>query len=129
MSTLLPVLQALRFVGILSSRCCDYMPLLILSPEAVLSDLPVTLPSLLSNSKWSFVAEKLVEMLWESTKRICNWVARLQAGDEPAGQDGIDRSENSRSLLLAHAMREACLSLKHYLPLEKRLRLANLAFP
>ncbi|CAA6661192.1 unnamed protein product [Spirodela intermedia] len=42
---------ALQFVGILSGRCCDYMPLLILSPEAVLSDLPVTLPSLLSSSK------------------------------------------------------------------------------
>uniref|UniRef100_A0A1D1Z387 Uncharacterized protein KIAA1797 n=1 Tax=Anthurium amnicola TaxID=1678845 RepID=A0A1D1Z387_9ARAE len=120
---------ALQLVGMLSSQYCDYMPLLILNSRAVLSDLPVTLPSLLSDSSWSIIAEPLAAKLWASTQRICNWAIQLQNGNENARLDDIDRSENHRSVLLAHVMHQTCLSLRRYLPFEKQLRLANLSLP
>ncbi|MQL78527.1 hypothetical protein Taro_010956 [Colocasia esculenta] len=90
---------ALQFVGLLSSRCCEYMPLLLLDCDAVLSDLPVTLPSLLSDGSWSFIAEPLVANLWASTDRICKWALQLQSQEEDTGGVDIDASENRRPLV------------------------------
>ncbi|XP_078439731.1 ARM repeat superfamily protein [Wolffia australiana] len=120
---------ALQFMGVLSGRCCDYMPLLILSPESVLTDLPLTLPSLLVRNEWSSIAEKMAVMLWESTKRICYWASPLCVGSGLNGPAQIDPSQSSWSQLLVHATSTTCLSLKHHLPLDKKLALASLPLP
>jgi hypothetical protein len=39
----------------------------------VLSDLPVTLTSLLSDPSWDVVAESIVSNLWASVGRIYDW--------------------------------------------------------
>ncbi|URE08649.1 hypothetical protein MUK42_23257 [Musa troglodytarum] len=117
---------ALRFVGLLSSRWCMYMPLLTIDPTTVLSDLPVTLPSLLSDSSWSIIAGPLVDKLWVCTMRICTWAERLSIASGSSTLDQIDASEASLSIFLAHVMHETCLSLKQFLPFEKQLKLATL---
>ncbi|XP_010248610.1 PREDICTED: protein RST1 [Nelumbo nucifera] len=119
---------ALQFIGLLSSSCCKYMPLLVLDPVAVVSDLPITLPSLLSESSWKEVAESVVLSLWTSTERIYGWASHLASGDDNFSLQGIDKSENVNGLFLSRIMYHVCVSLKHYLPLEKQLRLANLFF-
>lgn len=115
--------QALQFIGLLAGSCCTYMPLLIMNPISVLSDLPVTLPSLLSDSSWGAISGPLLDKLWLSTERICTWAARLANGN---GQDGIDESEASMVIFLAHVMYRTCISLKDYLPFDKQVRLSNL---
>lgn len=104
-----------------------YMPLLIIDPTSVLSDLPVTLPSLLSDSNWSTSAGVLVEKLWVSTERICTWAKHLvTVGNSTPSQDQIDASETTLSVFLACVMRETCHSLKEFLPFDKQLKLSNL---
>ncbi|XP_072999773.1 protein RST1 isoform X2 [Typha latifolia] len=120
---------ALRFVGLLSGGCCIYMPLLVIDPTTVLSHLPVTLPSLLSDSMWSTVMNSLADKLWLSTNRICTWAKNLKYGDGFVSQDHIHGSEADMSLLLARIMHQACISLKDFLSFEKQLRLANFAVP
>ncbi|KAK1298001.1 hypothetical protein QJS10_CPB14g00074 [Acorus calamus] len=115
----------LRFIGLLSGSCCEYMPLLILDPVTVMSDLPVTLTSLLSGGSWSAIAESLVANLLASTERIYAWARQLENGNSVSSSD-IDRSENHLSAFLVRVMHQACVSLKDYLPFEKQLRLANL---
>ncbi|KAJ8476053.1 hypothetical protein OPV22_019780 [Ensete ventricosum] len=117
---------ALRFVGLLSSRWCMYMPLLTIDPTTILSDLPVTLPSLLSDSSWSIIAGPLVDKLWVCTMRICAWAERLSIASGSPTLDQIDASEASLSIFLAHVMHETCLSVKQFLPFEKQLKLATL---
>ncbi|XP_065012518.1 protein RST1-like isoform X1 [Musa acuminata AAA Group] len=117
---------ALRFIGLLSSRWCMYMPLLTIEPTTVLSDLPVTLPSLLSDSSWSIIAGPLVDKLWVCTMRICTWAERLTIAGGSSTLDQIDASEAGLSIFLAHVMHETCLSLKQFLPFEKQLKLATL---
>ncbi|KAL9254781.1 RST1-like protein [Drosera capensis] len=113
---------ALQFLGLLSGSCCKYMPLLILDATTVLSDLPVTLPSLLSAPNWRSIAEKAVSYLWTSTERIHEWSMSLASGS-PAP---IDQSENDMADFLMRVMRETCFSLREYLPLEKQLKLADM---
>ncbi|GAB2229778.1 hypothetical protein Drorol1_Dr00014033 [Drosera rotundifolia] len=121
---------ALQFLGLLSGSCCKYMPLLILDPTAVLSDLPVTLPSLLSTPKWRSIAETAVSFLWTSTERIHKWTMSLASGSpEPSLQpQPIDQSENDMADFLMRVMHETCFSLREYLPLEKQLKLADMMF-
>lgn len=104
------------------------MPLLILDQHAVLSDLPVTLSSLLSDSSWGGVVEFIVPSLLASTERIYNWTTHIKRGEDvPPDMQPIDKSESSTAVFLLRVMHSTCVSLKHYLPLEKQLQLANMA--
>lgn len=121
------ILQALRFVGLLSGCCCKYMPLLLVDPETVLSDLPVTLPSLLSETRWSAVAESAANNLWATTERICSWALQVAGNeDDLHSQGSISSDEAPNSAFLARILFQTCISLKDYLPVQKQLRLANL---
>ena len=65
------LLQAIQFISLLSGSFSKYMPFLTVNPHSVLSDLPVTLSSLLlDDSNWGLVAESVVLIMWTSTKRI-----------------------------------------------------------
>ncbi|PKA49872.1 hypothetical protein AXF42_Ash004414 [Apostasia shenzhenica] len=136
---------AMRFIGLLSGGFCKYMPMLIVDPEIVLSDLPVTLPSLLASSGWSSIAESAVSMLCSSTERICMYGAAIRNQNNPNpineieahgaairnqnDPNPINESEAHASSFLARVMHETCLSLKDFLPVKKRLGLANLLVP
>ncbi|KAF4381599.1 hypothetical protein F8388_021227 [Cannabis sativa] len=118
---------ALQFVGLLSGSCSKYMALLILDKQAVLSDLPLTLTSLLSESSWSHIAESVVFNLLASTERIHNWVTHISRGEEYSSDvQPIDESENEMGGFLLRVMLHTCLSLKDYLPLQKQLKLATM---
>ena len=95
----------------------------------VLSDLPVTLSSLLSDSSWEVVAEPVASYLWASTERFYDWAARMAHGDDSGSPHPIDKSENDMAVFLSQVMHSACVSLKDYLPPEKQLKLANLVVP
>ncbi|XP_021298973.1 protein RST1 isoform X2 [Herrania umbratica] len=116
----------LQFLGLLSGSCCKYMPLLILDRSSVLSDLPVTLTSLLSEPSWEVIAETLTSYLLTSTERIYSWATKLSVADDTPSSQPIDRSENDMAPFLLRVMHHACVCLKEYLPLEKQLRLANM---
>ncbi|KAI5341216.1 hypothetical protein L3X38_020490 [Prunus dulcis] len=119
--------MALQFLGLLSGSWSKYMPLLILDQLTVLSDLPVTLSSLLSDSSWGGVAEFVVPSLFASTERIYNWAIHIaRCEDMPPDMQPIDKSENSMAVFLLRVMHCTCVSLKDYLPLEKQLKLANM---
>ncbi|CAK9161770.1 unnamed protein product [Ilex paraguariensis] len=120
---------ALQFIGLLSGSCSKYMPFLIVDRLTVLSDLPVTLKSLLSDSSWEVVAESVVLSLWTSTERIYEWAMRIARGDDSPSPQPIDKSENDMAVFLLQVMHQACVSLKGYLPLEKQLKVANLVVP
>ncbi|KAJ0962529.1 hypothetical protein J5N97_027651 [Dioscorea zingiberensis] len=121
---------ALRFIGLLSSHCCKLTPLLTVDPVTVLSDLPVTLPSLLTDSNWSSSAETIVDKLWVSTERICDWASQLNGeGYSSLRQHHINQSEAQISAFLSQVMHQTCVLLKDYLPLDKQLRLANILAP
>ncbi|XP_043707046.1 protein RST1 isoform X3 [Telopea speciosissima] len=120
---------ALQFLGLLSGSWCKYMPLLILDPMSVLSDLPVTLPSLLSDSHWNFVAESVVLNLWVLMERIYDWSTSLGSGSDGFGQQDIDEREDWKAVLLVRVMHHTCVSLLEYLPFEKQLKLANMMVP
>ncbi|KAJ9135366.1 hypothetical protein P3X46_032557 [Hevea brasiliensis] len=117
---------ALQFLGLLSGSCCKYMPLLTLDRLTVLSDLPVTLHSLLTEPSWEVVAESIVSHLLVSTERIYHWVTDMVLDDGAPNVQPIDESENDMVAFLLPVMHQVCLSLKDYLPLEKQLRLANI---
>ncbi|CAN4082408.1 unnamed protein product [Withania somnifera] len=116
---------ALQFVGLLCGSCCIYRPVLIVDKFTVLSDLPVTLTSLLSDSTWMAVADSVVSCLWASTERIYEWSKQLKSGDTQS----IDTSENDIANFLLLVMHQACASLKDHLPPEKQLQLANMVVP
>ncbi|KAK4603584.1 hypothetical protein RGQ29_012198 [Quercus rubra] len=117
---------ALQFLGLLCGISCKYMPLLILDRLTVLSDLPVTLTSLMSDPSWEVVAESIVSYLWVSTERIYNWATQNVSSDDTPGIQPIDESENDMGAFLLRVMHRACVSLKDHLPLEKQLKLANM---
>ncbi|KAL2528915.1 Protein RST1 [Forsythia ovata] len=117
---------ALLFLGLLCGGCCKYMPVLILDRVSVLSDLPVTLSSLLSETSWGAVAESVASDFWASTERVYDWAKHIEVGDYAPSSQPIDRSENDTAPFLLQVMREACIYLKPYLPPEKLLRLANM---
>ncbi|XP_010316299.1 protein RST1 isoform X3 [Solanum lycopersicum] len=117
---------ALQFVGLLCGSCCIYRPVLIVDKFTVLSDLPVTLTSLLSDSSWMVVADSVVSYLWASTERIYEWNKQLKGGFDT---QSIDKSENDIACFLLLVMYQACVSLKDHLPSEKQLQLANMVVP
>ncbi|XP_050223482.1 protein RST1 isoform X2 [Mercurialis annua] len=117
---------ALRFLGLLSGSCCKYMPLLILDRLTVLSDLPVTLTSLLTDSGWETIAESVVSYLYASTKRIYCWATNMVLLDDTPSLHPIDDSEKDVLPFLLSVMHHTSLSLKEYLPLDKQLRLADM---
>ncbi|XP_058188186.1 protein RST1 isoform X3 [Rhododendron vialii] len=118
---------ALQFLGLLCGSFSKYMPLLVLDPVTVLSDLPVTLSSLLlDNSSWGVAVESVVSYLWASTERIYDWERGF---DTPTPYPPIDDSESDMAVFLLRVMHCACVSLRAYLPPEKQLKLANLMIP
>ncbi|XP_028069666.1 protein RST1 isoform X6 [Camellia sinensis] len=120
---------ALRFVGMLCGSCSKYMPLLVVDRHTVLSDLPVTLSSLLSDSSWGLVAESVASYLWASTERIYDWAMRIAPSDDSPILQPIDKSENVSAFFLLQVMHRTCVSLKDYLPPEQQFKLANLVVP
>lgn len=116
---------ALQFLGLLSGCFCKYMPFLILDPRDVLVDLPVTLSSLLSSTKWRGAADVAVSYLWTLTVRIYNW-AKTVNGDTDSPSTDIDPSEAEMSKLLVQVLLEACHNLRVFLPLKNQLMLANM---
>ncbi|XP_021714908.1 protein RST1-like isoform X2 [Chenopodium quinoa] len=116
---------ALQFLGLISGCFCKYMPLLVLDPQAVLVDLPVTLSSLLSSIKWGGVADAAVSCLWTLTVRIYSWAKTFTCIDESLNLD-IDPSEAEMSNLLMQVLLDACHNLKEFLPLKNQLMLANM---
>ncbi|KAK6155216.1 hypothetical protein DH2020_009464 [Rehmannia glutinosa] len=125
-SWLSDLLQALRFLGLLSGSSCKYMPFLVADKLSVLSDLPVTLSSLLVGTSWEIVAETVASYVWKSTERIHDWATHIERGDYSPGSQPIDRSENEITGFLLQVMHRTCVSLKEYLPTDKQLRLANM---
>ncbi|KAG2714612.1 hypothetical protein I3760_03G035700 [Carya illinoinensis] len=119
----------IQFLGLLCGSCCKYMPLLIVDRHAVLSDLPVTLTSLMSDSSWDVVAESVVSNLWASTERIYKWATRNVCSDDTADTQPIDESESYMAVFLLRVMHRTCGYLKDHLPLDKQLKLANMVIP
>ncbi|EYU44782.1 hypothetical protein MIMGU_mgv1a000116mg [Erythranthe guttata] len=117
----------LRFLGLLSGSCCKYMPFLVADKLSVLSDLPVTLSSLLEGSGWGVAAESVASYFWKSTVRIHDWARDVEGGDYIPGSQPIDSTEKEMANLLFRVMHQTCVSLKEYLPADKQLRLANMA--
>lgn len=118
--------QALQFLGLLCGSYCKYMPLLIVDRLTVLSDLPVTVTSLLSDPSWEVVAESIVLNLWASMERISDWATHKVRSDDSPGIQPIDESENAMTVFLLRVLHCVCLSLKDHLPLEKQLKLADM---
>lgn len=102
------------------------MPLLTLNQFTVLSDLPVTLTSLLSDPNWETISESVASNLWISTARFYKWVRKDASLDDVSHSLPIDRSENDNAVFLMQAMHQACVSLKDKLPFERQLKLANM---
>ncbi|KAL9224942.1 hypothetical protein vseg_000919 [Gypsophila vaccaria] len=117
---------ALRFMGLLSGSSCKYMPLLILDPQAVLLDLPVTLSSLLSCPKFQAVANTAVSYLWAATMRIYDWATAAPFKGDEFRLHPIDPSETECCNVLVNVMLDACCRLKEFLPLKDQLHLANM---
>lgn len=119
-------LQALQFLGLLCGSCCKYMPLLTVDRLNVLSDLPVTLTSLMSDPSWDVVADSVVSTLWTSTERIYNWITDKVQSDDMPGVQPIDGTENDMAVFLFTVLRPTCEFLKDRLPLEKQLKLVSM---
>ncbi|KAL8110066.1 protein RST1 isoform X1 [Apium graveolens] len=123
-------LTALQFLGLLCGSFSKYMPFLIVDQLAVLSDFPIALASLLSETSWRDVADSVVSLLWTTTKRVHDWVTNRKRvpNDSPNSED-IDQSEDSMAGYLLNLLHHACVLLKDYLPTEKQLSLANMVIP
>lgn len=121
---------ALQFLGLLSGSFSKYMPLLIVDRLTVLTDLPVTLTSLLlEDASWSTMVESVVLHMWTSTVRIHDWVMQKAGADDFSSQQSIHRSEANMTVFLLKVMHHACVSLKDFLPPDKQLSLANMVIP
>uniref|UniRef100_A0A0D3EK24 DUF3730 domain-containing protein n=1 Tax=Oryza barthii TaxID=65489 RepID=A0A0D3EK24_9ORYZ len=116
----------LHFVGLLCGSCCIYMPLLIVNPTNVLSDLPVTLPSFLSSSIWDDLRNSVADKLWLLTARIYTWAEQLTHSVGLARHDHIHGSEAEMAIFLANILRCTCIAVEDHLAVEKKLKLANL---
>ncbi|XP_012568053.1 protein RST1 isoform X2 [Cicer arietinum] len=117
---------ALQFLGLLSATCCKYMPFIIADQQMVLSDLPVTLVSLLADRSWNVVAETVVSHLFSSTERIYDWAMHIADGSYGPSSQTIDESDNHMATFLLQVMHHTCVLLKGYLPLDKQLKLASM---
>ncbi|XP_024006795.1 protein RST1 isoform X2 [Eutrema salsugineum] len=120
--------NAILFVGLLSSICCEYMPFLTLDRSTVLSDMSVTVTSLLSDPNWEVVAEPFISFLWTSLERVYNF-ATDSDGNARRSSQHIERSERDYAPMLVKVMHHICVAFRDHLPLEKQLRLAAMAIP
>uniref|UniRef100_A0ACD5VJS0 Uncharacterized protein n=1 Tax=Avena sativa TaxID=4498 RepID=A0ACD5VJS0_AVESA len=117
---------ALRFVGLLCGSCCIYMPLLIVNPTNILSDLPVTLPSFLSSSIWDDLRNSVADKLWLLTTRIYTWAEQLSREEGLPCHDHIHGNEADNATFLANMLRSTCIAVEDHLAVDKQLKLANL---
>lgn len=117
---------ALRFIGLLCGSCCIYMPLLIVNPTNILSDLPVTLPSFLSSSIWDDLRNSVADKLWLLTTRIYTWAEQLTRGEGIPCHEHIHGSEADNATFLANMLRSTCIAVEDHLAVDKQLKLANL---
>ncbi|KAG9141192.1 hypothetical protein Leryth_001683 [Lithospermum erythrorhizon] len=113
---------ALQFAALLCGSCCKYMPILVVNKSTVMSDLPVTLPTLLQNTSWMEIADSVVLYLWTSTERIYHW----KTGTVDPDEQTIDAKERNVLDFLLRVMHRTCVILKDYLSPDKRLNLANM---
>ncbi|CAM8928334.1 unnamed protein product [Rhodiola kirilowii] len=118
--------RVLQFTGLIAGSFCKYMPLLILDRLTVLSDLPVTLRSLLTDPKWEPMAESVATHLFTAAERIYKWRTCLSQSSTLPGSCNIDSSEDVMADFLVQVLYHTCVSLRHYLPLDKQLRLTNM---
>lgn len=102
------------------------MPFIIADQQMVLSDLPVTLVSLLADRSWNVVAETVVSHLFSSTERIYDWAMHIADGSYGPSSQTIDESDNHMATFLLQVMHHTCVLLKGYLPLDKQLKLASM---
>lgn len=102
------------------------MPILVADKTSVLTDLPATLPSLLEGTGWGLVAESVASCLWKATERVHDWSRRIDHGHYLPDSQPINLSEKDMAVFLLRVMHQTCVSLKEYLPVDKRLRLANM---
>ncbi|KAK9067315.1 hypothetical protein SSX86_014641 [Deinandra increscens subsp. villosa] len=118
---------AMQFISLLSGSLSKYMPLLIVNPHIVLSDLPVTLTSLLlDDSSWAVVTDSVVSLMWTSTKRIYDYVTNPH---DFSSQGSLDESEKDTSAFLLKVMHHTCVAFKEHLLPEQQLMLANMIVP
>ncbi|KAL4581590.1 hypothetical protein LXL04_006113 [Taraxacum kok-saghyz] len=110
-------ITAMQFIGLLCGSVSKYMPLLIINPHTILSDLPLTLTSLLlHDDNWRVVAGPVVSLMWTLTNRIYDSVTN--------GNDDVDTN-----VFLLKVMHSVCVALKKHLTPENRLMLANMTVP
>lgn len=105
------------------------MPVLVVDRYTVLSDLPVTLASVVLDARFGDIAESVVLTLWTLTLRIYDWAISMSHGDYLPIQQSIDKSENDLAMFLLGVLHHACVLLKDHLSLDKQLRLANMVIP
>lgn len=103
------------------------MPILYADKASVLSDLPTTLPSLLSSTGWGIVAESVASCLLRATERVHDWARNVKHCHYLPDSQPIDLTEEDGAIFLLRLMHETCVLVKEYLPLDKQLRLANMA--
>ncbi|CAM8925251.1 unnamed protein product [Rhodiola kirilowii] len=118
--------RVLQFTGLIAGSFCKYMPLLILDRLTVLSDLPVTLRSLLTDPKWEPIAESVATHLFTAAECIYKWRTCLSQSSTLPGSCNIDSSEDVMADFLVQVLYHTCVSLRHYLTLDKQLRLTNM---
>ncbi|EOA23150.1 hypothetical protein CARUB_v10016560mg [Capsella rubella] len=116
---------AILFVGLLSSICCEYMPFLTLDRSTVLSDMSVTVTSLLSDPIYEVVAEPFISFLWTSLERIYSFATDTDANARLSSQQ-IEESEREKAPMIVKVMHYICVAFRDHLPLEKQLRLASM---
>ncbi|KAL9292968.1 Protein RST1 [Arabidopsis thaliana] len=116
---------AIIFVGLLSSICCEYMPFLNLDRSTVLSDMSVTVTSLLSDPSYEVVTEPFISFLWTSLERVYSFATESDANARLSSQQ-IAQSERDKAPMLVKVMHYICVAFRDHLPLEKQLRLASM---
>lgn len=99
------------------------MPILVADKLSVLSDLPTTLSSLLAGNRWGIVAESVASSVVKATERIHDWAAR------GVSRPPINDTGDEMAVYLLQVMHLTCVSLKHHLPIDKQLTLANMVIP
>lgn len=104
------------------------MSFLTLDRSMVLSDMSVTVTSLLSDPKYEVVAESFISFLWTSLERIYSFATESDANAKLSSEQ-IARSERDETLMLVKVMHYICVAFRDHLPLEKQLRLASMAIP
>ncbi|BFI25408.1 hypothetical protein MPTK2_1g20850 [Marchantia polymorpha subsp. ruderalis] len=111
---------ALILMALLASCWSTDALLLPLDPTWAIVDLPLTLPSLLSQPGWASTLEAFVYRFPELLDRLISMLDRNELESTYFVHETL-----SPSLLLS-VLRRTCAGLKNYLPIETKLKLANL---